>query len=224
MRILIVEDNQKLAEAVRKGLQQEGYAVDVARDGAAGLLQLRALDGVYSAVILDLMLPEVDGVSLCRSLRAEGRSVPVLMVTARDTVKDRVAGLDAGADDYLTKPFAFEELAARVRALLRRPPERLSLVLDEGGVTLSPSTREVSVGGRRVVLTSKEFALLELLMRHPGQVLSRQQIMDHLWDDESQGNSNIVEVHVKNVRKKLMEAGKDDSIETVRGAGYRFAV
>ncbi len=222
MRLLVVEDNEKLAASLKKGLRQEGYAVDV----AAGVEQARALLSAmkddYDALVLDRMLPDGDGMSLCRKLRASGSRLPVLVLTARDGVPDRVEGLDAGADDYLSKPFSFEELAARIRALLRRPAGPVQVVLREGGVELDPGARQVSVAGVPVAMTAKEFSLLELFMRHAGQVLSRDQITRRLWDQDFDAESNVVEVHVKNVRRKLSEAGSDDRIETVRGTGYRF--
>ncbi len=223
MRILVVEDNGKLAASLKKGLQQEGYAVDVALDGTDGQ---RFIDGApddYDVVVLDLLLPGVDGMTLCRRLRAAGNRVPVLILTARGEIRDRVQGLDAGADDYLAKPFVFEELAARIRALLRRPAESMGPVLRMGDIGMNPATREVTVKGRPVSLTAKEFALLELLLRHPRQVLSRGQITTHLWDQEFDGASNVVEVHISNVRRKLSRAGNHGQIETVRGTGYRLA-
>jgi len=223
MRILVVEDNAKLAASLKKGLRQEGYAVDVALDGEEGQ---RLADGAgegYDAIVLDLMLPGIDGMTLCRNLRASGNRVPVLILTARGGVQDRVEGLDTGADDYLAKPFAFEELAARIRALLRRPSVALAAVLRAGELTMNAATREVTVKGRPVPLTAREFALLELLMRHPRQVLSRLQITTHLWDQDFDGASNVVEVHIRNVRKKLLQAGSNGQIQTVRGAGYRLA-
>lgn len=218
----MVEDNQKLAASLRKGLQQEGYAVDVAFDGIEGQLMIDAVGAGYDALILDIMLPGRDGVTVCRNIRAAGNPVPVLLLTARDGVKDRVGGLDAGADDYLAKPFSFEELTARIRALLRRPREPGQVTLRAGGVELNPVTREVTAAGRPVALTTKEFGLLEFFIRHPRQVLSREQITNNLWDQGFDGGSNVVEVHVKNVRKKLSQAGHNECIETVRGAGYRF--
>jgi len=218
----VVEDNQKLAASLRKGLQQEGYAVDVAFDGIEGQLMIDAVGAGYDALILDIMLPGRDGVTVCRNIRAAGNPVPVLLLTARDGVKDRVGGLDAGADDYLAKPFSFEELTARIRALLRRPREPGQVTLRAGGVELNPVTREVTAAGRPVALTTKEFGLLEFFIRHPRQVLSREQITNNLWDQGFDGGSNVVEVHVKNVRKKLSQAGHNECIETVRGAGYRF--
>ncbi len=225
MRLLIVEDNQKLAASLRKGLEQEGYAVDVAFDGVEALGYVEALGGGYDAMLLDVMLPRRDGITVCRDVRAAGNGVPILMLTARSAVTDRVDGLDAGADDYLTKPFSFEELTARLRALLRRPRSRGEALLRAGPLTLDPAAHQVSVEGRPVELTTKEFRLLELFMRHPGQVLSRRQITSSLWDFEFEGESNVVEVHVKNVRRKLSEAadcGYCDYIKTIRGAGYRF--
>jgi two-component system, OmpR family, response regulator len=222
MRLLVVEDNAKLSVSLKKGLQQEGYAVDVAANAgdAASLLSLMKED--YDAIVLDRMLPDGDSLGLCRSLRSSGSVVPVLMLTARDGVSDRIDGLDAGADDYLIKPFSFEELAARIRALLRRPRGPVRMVLHEGEVELDPGTREIRVAGKAVTMTAKEFSLLELLMRHPGQVLSRDQITRRLWDQEFDAGSNVVEVHVRNVRRKLAEAGSNDRIETLRGTGYRF--
>lgn len=222
MRILIVEDNVKLAESLKKGLQQEGYAVEVALDGAEGEKLIGSMEDGYDVVILDLMLPRIDGITLCRNMRAAGNRSPVLMLTARDGVKDRVGGLDAGADDYLTKPFSFEELAARIRALARRSRVPVEPVLQRGDVVLDPATHEVTRKGRRIALTAKEFGILELLMRHPRQIFSREQIMRSLWSQDSEESSNVVEVHIKNVRKKLSEEGNDGHIETVRGVGYRF--
>jgi DNA-binding response OmpR family regulator len=223
MRILVVEDNVKLAASLKKGLQQEGYAVDVALDGLEGQRLADAAGEGYDAIVLDLMLPGVDGMTVCRRLRETGSRVPVLMLTARAGLQDRVEGLDAGADDYLGKPFAFEELAARIRALLRRPAVPVSPVLRAGDLEMNAATREVTVKGRPLSLTAKEFGLLELFMRHPRQVLSRGQITMHLWDQEFDGASNVVEVHIRNVRRKLAQAGKHGQIQTVRGAGYRLA-
>jgi DNA-binding response OmpR family regulator len=224
MRILVVEDNAKLAASLKKGLQQEGYAVDIALDGSDGQ---RLADGAgegYDAIVLDRMLPGVDGMTICRNLRESGSRVPVLILTARGGLQDRVEGLDAGADDYLGKPFAFEELAARIRALLRRPAVPVAPVLRAGDLEMNTSTREVTVEGRPLSLTAKEFGLLELFLRHPRQVLSRAQITTHLWDQEFDGASNVVEVHIRNVRRKLSQAGDRGRIQTVRGAGYRLAV
>ncbi len=222
MRLLVVEDNEKLAASLKKGLQQEGYAVDAAGSAADARALLSMMSDDYDAILLDRMLPDGDGVALCRSIRSSGRIVPILMLTARDGVSDRVHGLDAGADDYLTKPFSFDELAARIRALLRRPRGPVQMTLREGEIELDPGTREIRVAGTVVPMTAKEFGLLELLMRHAGQVLTREQITRRLWDQEFDAGSNVVEVHVKNVRRKLAEAGSNDRIETLRGTGYRF--
>ncbi len=222
MRILIVEDNRKLAASIEEGLEQEGYAADCLHDGMEAESHLMRFHEDYDLVVLDLMLPGRDGVALCRNIRASGVRLPVLMLTAKDTVRDRVTGLDVGADDYLIKPFSFEELAARVRALLRRPREQVPLVLESGSVSLDTTTQRVTAGGREVTLTLKEYRLLELFMRHPRQVLSREQILSSLWDFDADWESNVIDVHVKNLRKKLFGTGKDDFIETVRGVGYRL--
>jgi two-component system OmpR family response regulator len=222
MRLLVVEDNDKLRASLKKGLEQEGYAVDAAPDAAEARVLMETVKDGYHAVLLDRMLPDGDGISLCRTFRRMDPRMPILMLTARDAVKDRVEGLDAGADDYLVKPFSFDELTARLRALMRRPRGPVRMTLSAGQVTLDPSTREVAVSGHRVVLTSKEFGFLELLMQEPGRVFTREQITRSLWDQEFDAFSNVVDVHVKNVRRKLAEAGADDQIETLRGAGYRF--
>ena len=222
MRILIVEDNAKLAASLRKGLEQEGYAVEVSGDGNDASRRLSAGPGEYSAMVLDIMLPGMDGIRLCRALRQRGNRVPILLLTARNSVEDRVGGLDAGADDYLTKPFSFDELSARIRALLRRPQTAVSAVLRAGKVALDPARREVTANGKPVRLTTKEFMLLELFLRHPGQVLSRDQIARQVWSGDFEGGSNVLEVHVRNIRRKLAEAGHEKAVETVRGAGYRF--
>jgi two-component system OmpR family response regulator len=222
MRLLVVEDNDKLRESLKQGLEQEGWAVDTAPDGAETRVLIDTVGEGYDAVVLDRMLPDTDGIELCRSLRRAGWRTPVLVLTARDGVKDRVEGLDSGADDYLVKPFSFDELTARLRALVRRPRAPVQVVLSAGAVSLNPTTRQVEVSGHAVVLTAKEFGFLELLMRQPGRVFTREQIVRSLWDQGFDGYSNVVDVHVKNVRRKLAEAGADGSIETLRGTGYRF--
>jgi len=220
MRLLVVEDNDKLRASLRKGLEQEAWAVDLAADRARAEYFLDAVGEGYDAIILDRMLPDGDGSALCADLRRRGSRVPVLMLTARGGVRDRVEGLDAGADDYLVKPFSFDELAARLRALMRRPHGAVQMTLHGAGVTLDPSTREVAVDGHPVRLTAKEYGLLELLMRQPGRVFTREQITRSVWDQEFDAESNVVDVHVRNVRRKLAEAGAHDTIETLRGAGY----
>ncbi len=222
MRILIVEDNEKLAASLRDGLKQEGYVAECVHDGISAEEQVTTFPDDYDLVVLDIMLPGRDGIEVCRNLRAQKIRVPILMLTAKDTVHDRVTGLDIGADDYLIKPFSFDELTARIRALLRRPREQVPVVLQAGAVELDTTTQGVKVNGVEVVLTLKEFRLLELLMRHPQQVLSREQILNSLWDYDADWGSNVIDVHVKNLRKKLFGTGKNDTIETIRGVGYRL--
>jgi two-component system OmpR family response regulator len=218
MRVLLVEDDERLAGSVARGLRAEGYAVDVAGRGDDAVLQARVHD--YDVVILDVMLPGLDGVSVCRTLRESGRWSPVLMLTARDGVADRIRGLDAGADDYLVKPFDFGELVARVRALLRRgAPERPAVVV-AGDLAVDPASRSVTRAGRRVQLSAREFAVLELLARRAGQVVSRTDLLEHVWDRNYQGSTNIVDVYVGYLRRKLENPFGRPLIHTVRGAGY----
>ena len=209
-----------MARLVKRGLEREGYAVDVALDGNEALWAAR--ETPYDAIVLDAMIPGVDGFEVCRQLRKEGRWSPLLMLTARDSVQDRVAGLDAGADDYLTKPFAFSELFARVRSITRRDVGERPVVLTVGDLSLDPARREVYRGEVAVSLSAKEFALLEHFMRNPGAVLSRTQILEHVWDFAYEGTSNVVDVYVGYLRQKIDRPFACDSIETVRGAGYRL--
>ena len=220
MRVLVVEDEVKMARLLERGLEEEGYAVDVATTGAEAVWAVT--ENPYDAIVLDVMLPDVDGFEVCRRLRADGRWAPILMLTAREAVSDRVAGLDAGADDYLAKPFSFNELFARLRALLRRGAEERPAVLRVGDLTLDPATREVRRAGRPVVLTAKEFGLLEFFMRRPGEVLSRTRLIEHVWDFGYDGDSNVVDVYVGYLRRKIDRPFGRHSIETVRGAGYRL--
>jgi two-component system OmpR family response regulator len=220
VRVLVVEDEIKMAGLIKRGLEREGYAVDVAGDGDEALWAAR--EQGYDAIILDAMIPGPDGFAVCRTLREEGQWAPVLMLTARDSVGDRVLGLDAGADDYLTKPFAFAELFARLRALTRRRLAERPAMLQAGDLLLDPATRSVHRGEQAVSLSSKEFALLEFLMRHPDEVLSRQTILEHVWDFAYDGVSNVVDVYIRYVREKVDRPFGCESIETVRGAGYRF--
>jgi two-component system OmpR family response regulator len=216
--VLLVEDDERLAGSLARGLRAEGYAVDVAGTGDDAVVQARVHE--YDVVILDVMLPGVDGVSVCRTLRASGRWFPVLMLTARDGVADRIRGLDAGADDYLVKPFDFGELVARVRALLRRgAPERPAVVV-AGDLAVDPAGRSVTRAGRRVELSAREFAVLELLARRAGQVVSRTELLEHVWDRNYQGSTNIVDVYVGYLRRKLENPFGRPLIHTVRGAGY----
>jgi two-component system, OmpR family, response regulator len=218
MRILLVEDEMKMARALRRGLEQEGHAVDVTSDGDDGLS--KALEYDYDAVVLDVMLPGRDGFSICRDLRANGKWSPVLMLTARDAVEDRIRGLDAGADDYLVKPFAFGELLARLRALVRRGPTERPPVIAVGDVELDPAAHTVTRSGTAVDLSAREFALLEFLMRHPGEVLSRARILEQVWDYSYAGFSNVVDVYVAYLRRKLERPFGRPLIRTVRGVGY----
>ena len=218
--MLVVEDDLKMASLLRRGLEHEGYAVEVAGTGEQALWAADAMS--LDAVVLDATIPEPDGFQVCRTLRRSGRWMPIIMLTARDGVADRVAGLDAGADDYLVKPFAFDELFARLRALTRRPATERPAVLSVGDLVLDPAQKRISRAGRRIELSAKEFALLELFMRHPDEVLSRTQILDHVWDFAYDGTSNVVDVYVRYLREKVDRPFGVSSIETVRGHGYRL--
>ena len=218
MRVLVVEDEVKMVRAIRRGLEHEGYAVDSAPDGDEGLYL--ATENDYDAIVLDVMLPGVDGLEVCRRLRSGRRWAPVLLLTARDAVADRIEGLDAGADDYLVKPFAFGELLARLRALIRRGAAERPAVLRAGDLALDPAAHSVTRAGQRVDLSAREFALLEFLMRHPGEVVSRSAILDHVWDYSYDGLSNVVDVYVGYLRRKLEQPFGRTLIRTVRGVGY----
>jgi two-component system OmpR family response regulator len=220
MRALVVEDELKMAALIRRGLVEEGYAADVARTGEDAIVMARATP--YDTIVLDVMLPGVDGLGVCRELRVSGVWTPILMLTARDGVEDRVAGLDAGADDYLVKPFSFAELLARLRALARRGLTERPTVLEAGSLRLDPATRQVWRSDAPVELSAKEFALLETFMRRPGQVLSRLDLLEHAWDYAYENRSNVVDVYVGYLRAKIDRPFGRRSIETVRGAGYRL--
>jgi two-component system OmpR family response regulator len=220
VRVLVVEDDVKMASLLRRGLQHEGYAVDVVGTGQDALWAAEEL--ALDAVVLDTMIPDPDGFEVCRRLRKAGRWMPVLMLTARDAVSDRVAGLDAGADDYLVKPFAFDELFARLRALLRRDPVERPPVLTAGDLRLDPAQKVVTRCDIEIELSPKEFALLELFLRHPGEVLSRSQILDHVWDFAYDGGSNVVDVYIRYLRQKIDRPFDRSDLETVRGHGYRL--
>ncbi|MDO8690325.1 MAG: response regulator transcription factor [Dehalococcoidia bacterium] len=217
-RILVVDDDPKMLSLMRRGLSFGGYAVDLASDGEEALAIAR--DNPPDLAVLDVMLPGLDGVEVCRRLRAGDPDLPILMLTAKGRVPDRIAGLDAGADDYLVKPFAFDELLARIRALLRRAGPREDGLLRFVDLTLNPSTREVLRGSRRIGLTTKEFELLEFLMRHPQQVLSRDLVFERVWGSDFLGESNVIDVHVMRLRDKLEAEGESRIIHTIRGAGY----
>ena len=220
MRVLVVEDEKKLAALLVRGLREEGYSADVAERGEDALWM--AMSASYDAILLDVMLPGSDGFEVCRRLRKEGVWSPVLMLTARDAVDDRVTGLDSGADDYLSKPFAFDELLARLRALIRRPPVERPTVLEVGDLRLDPAMHRVWRGDAELQLSAKEFALLEAFMRKPGVVLTRSQLLDTAWDMGFERRSNVVDVNVRYLREKIDRPFGRESLETVRGVGYRL--
>jgi two-component system OmpR family response regulator len=220
VRVLVVEDELRMAGLIRRGLVREGLAADVAEKGEDALWMSGAHE--YDVIVLDVMLPGIDGFETCRRLRKNGIWAPVLMLTARDAVPDRVAGLDAGADDYLVKPFAFAELLARLRALARRGDSERPNVLEVGDLRLDPATREVRRGDQDIRLSAKEFALLETFMRRPGEVLSRLHLLEHAWDFAYENRSNVVDVYVRHLRGKIDKPFGCRSLETVRGAGYRL--
>jgi DNA-binding response OmpR family regulator len=223
MRILVVEDERKVASFIRQGLEEEGHAVEVAGDGDAAL-ELVFDDPPYDLVVLDVMLPRRDGFKVLKALREQRIQSPVLLLTARDTVNDKVTGLDLGADDYLTKPFAFDEFLARVRALLRRGAATRVPVLKLADLTLDPATREVVRGGRRITLTAREYALLEYFLRNVGRVLTRPMIAEHVWGLDFDTETNIIDVYVGYLRRKLDTEGEPPLLHTVRGAGYVIKV
>ncbi|MHB0978934.1 MAG: response regulator transcription factor [Thermoleophilia bacterium] len=220
MRILVVEDELKMAALIRRGLEEDGKAADVASRGEEALAMAGATE--YDAIILDVMLPGMDGFEVCRRLRADGVWAPVLMLTARDSVEDRITGLDTGADDYLTKPFSFAELLARLRALVRRGPLEKPAILEVGTLRLDPATHQTWRGDTEISLSAKEFSLLETLMRQPGRVFSRFDLLEHAWDYAYENRSNIIEVYIRYLREKVDRPFGAKSIETVRGAGYRL--
>jgi two-component system OmpR family response regulator len=220
MKVLVVEDQLKMASLLLRGFRNNGDAVDITRTGEDALWMSDATD--YDAIVLDVMLPGIDGFEVLAALRREGRWTPVLMLTARDAVEDRIAGLDVGADDYLTKPFSFEELLARLRAIVRRGPVERPTILEVDDLRLDPATRQVWRGATEIDLTAKEFALLEAFMRRPGAVLSREQLLEQVWDLAYDNRSNVIAVYVNYVRDKIDRPFGATSLETVRGAGYRL--
>ncbi|HEY9595740.1 MAG TPA: response regulator transcription factor [Spirochaetia bacterium] len=221
MRVLIVEDEHRIAAYVKRGLKEQGYAADVAFDGMEALHMASSVS--YDLIVLDILLPEVDGLSVCRQLRKRGVQVPVLMLTARDAVDDRVAGLDAGADDYLVKPFAMKELLARLRALSRRGPVTLrSPVLQVADLSMDTTTHRVRRGSRAIALTAKEYAVLECLIREPDRVFTRTMIAEHVWSYDIFNDSNVVDVYIRNLRRKIDDGFDLKLIQTVRGTGYRL--
>jgi DNA-binding response OmpR family regulator len=220
MRVLVVDDDRRLAELAGQFLERHGFAVDMAGDGTRAL-QLAAMNA-YDAVVLDLMLPDVDGFEVAGRLRRSATPPRILMATARDAVEDRVAGLDLGADDYLVKPYALAELVARLRALLRRPATGLDPVLRVGALTLDTAARAARRGPRSIALTTKEFAVLEALMRHPGEVLTREHLSSHAWDENYDPASNVIDVYIARLRRKIDAPSEPPMLETIRGAGYRL--
>lgn len=220
MRILIIEDEKKLALMIKRGLINEGYNVECVFDGETG--EIAAETGNFDLILLDLMLPKKDGLEVCKYLRKKGLSTPVLMLTAKDSTANKITGLDYGADDYVVKPFSFEELVARIKALLRRPSIIVPEILQAGNLKLNTKTREVTHNKRVINLTKKEFSLLEYFLRNPNQVLTREQILENLWGWDYEGFSNVVDAHIKNLRKKIDRYEKGSLIETIQGTGYRL--
>jgi two-component system OmpR family response regulator len=221
MRVLIVEDQMKMAALLRRALRGDGIAADVATTGEDALWMAAAIS--YDAIVLDLMLTGMDGFETCRRLRADGVWTPLLMLTARDAMRDRVAGLDSGADDYMTKPFALEELLARLRALVRRRPTERPVVLEVGALRLDPASHRVWRGDEEIELAPKHFALLHVFMRHPGATLSRLQLLEGAWDNDYEHRSNVIDVHIRQLRERIDRPFGTHSIETVRGVGYRLS-
>jgi two-component system OmpR family response regulator len=220
MRVLVVEDDLKMASLIRRGLRADGMAADVAIKGEDAIWMAGSTE--YDAIVLDVMLPGLDGLQVCAKLREQGVWAPVLLLTARDAIEDRVRGLDTGADDYLTKPFSFDELFARLRALVRRGPIEHAAILQVGDLCLDPASKRVWRGEVDISLSAKEHALLETFMRRPGQVLDRFQLLEHAWDYDYENRSNIIDVYVRHLREKIDRPFGADTIETVRGAGYRL--
>lgn len=220
MRILLVEDEARLAKLVARGLREDGHAVDLAGSGEEALEWISV--GDFDVIVLDILLPGISGLEVCARLRRSKIRTPILLLTARDAVPDRVAGLDTGADDYLVKPFVFAELTARLRALTRRPPVPLDPVLRARDLELDPATRRLRRGGEEIALPNKEFRILEYLMRHPGRVLTRSMIAEHVWDYDFPGVTNVIDVHIRQLRLKLDDPFPGGMIETVRGSGYRL--
>lgn len=218
MRILVIEDEKKVADFIKRGLKEEGYSADVAFDGEEGHFQVSSNE--YDVIILDLMLPKIDGISLCRKLRQEKITTPILMLTAKDSVKDKVTGLDSGANDYLTKPFSFEELLARIRALLRKSGTAALTKLQAGDLILDLLTHKVTRAGKEIILTNKEYSLLEYLMRNAGSIITRTMISEHVWDINFDTFTNVIDVYINYLRRKIDDGHKEKLIHTIRGRGY----
>jgi DNA-binding response OmpR family regulator len=222
MKILLIEDSKKFSDLVKKGLENEGYTVDCVYDGQDGKNRIKLCESEYDLIILDIMLPKIDGITVCKSIRKGKIDTPVLMLTAKDATEDKIIGLDSGADDYLVKPFEFNELLARIRALLRRPKIVLPAELKISDLTLNPATIKVYRDRKEIILTLKEFRLLEYFMRNAGITLTREDILNNLWDYEFDSFSNVVDVHVKNLRKKVDSNYKEKLFQTVWGVGYKI--
>jgi DNA-binding response OmpR family regulator len=222
MRILVVEDEPKLASVVAKGLTLKGYAVDTIHDGAEALTRILVHGKDYDLILLDLMLPSKSGLEICTEVRAHGVTTPILILTARSETEHKVELLLSGADDYVVKPFSFEELIARIQAILRRPAETIPMVLESGEIKLNPALHQAWRNDEQLDLTLKEFSLLEYFLRHPNEVINREDLLTHLWDFNYESFSNVVDVHIKNLRQKLDRDGEQSILETVRGIGYRF--
>ncbi|MDD5423221.1 MAG: response regulator transcription factor [Candidatus Omnitrophota bacterium] len=218
MRILVIEDEKKIADFIKRGLKEEGYAIDTAHDGEKGLFLAKTND--YDLILLDLMLPKIDGITLCKRLKEEKVPAPVIMLTAKDTVRDKVSGLDAGADDYLTKPFAFEELLARVRAILRKKQSQAVTKLKAEDLELDLFTHKVTRSGKEIELTAKEYSLLEYLMRNAGSVVTRTMISEHVWDIDFDTFTNVIDVYINYLRNKIDSGSGKKLIQTIRGRGY----
>ncbi len=218
MRILVIEDEKHIADFIRQGLKEEGYAVDVAYDGEKGYF-LAGTES-YDVIILDLMIPKIDGLTLCKNLRRDKISIPIIMLTAKHSVDNKVAGLDAGANDYLTKPFAFKELLARIRALLRQSRVETALILQADDLMIDVAAHKTIRGGEEIILTTKEFFLLEFLLQHANEVVTRTAISEHVWDVNFDTTTNVIDVHINALRKKIDSGRKKQLIETIRGRGY----
>jgi DNA-binding response OmpR family regulator len=223
MRILIVEDEAKLAEALKKGLELKGFTVDWLDDSEKARTRIMLYRDEYDLILLDLMLPGIDGATICRDVRAEGVTTPIIILTARDETKNKIDLLNMGADDYIAKPFSFDEVVARMNAVLRRPTEALPTTLKVRDIELDPGKHSVVKGGKEIALTLKEFSLLEFFMRHPNEAVKREQVLDHVWSFDFPAFSNVLDVHMKNLRKKLGDSDSSDPLfETIRGIGYRL--
>ncbi|MFA5942465.1 MAG: response regulator transcription factor [Candidatus Paceibacterota bacterium] len=222
MKLLLIEDEPQIASLVKAGLEREGYAVDWVADGLNGEKRIELYHGEYDLVLLDLMLPGKNGIEICKSVRAKGISIPILILTAKSYIDDKVSALEGGADDYLTKPFDFKELLSRIKALLRRPKGKVDLELRCDTIVLNPGSRKVTLDGKEVKFTLKEFGILEYLMRHPNKVVTRDDILFNVWDFHFDSFSNVVDVHINHLRKKINKGKNKNYLETIRGVGYRI--